>query len=232
MTDYTKDTSQASSRKTRSSRRRQNQPRERPTLHNALDLFEAETTNDPAPSVHLVRLSDASTFLIPFTTGVALVESHFADFAAGGRDSSPSLRGYIRCNGDGCILCDVGNKPRTRHLLPVYDISEGSVGILAFSGNVRPKSLFAQLLPALKRVAGGEDGFLIEVRKDERAEFSVNQLELDADANDGDEVIARFRDGVENGDICIEDIVDGVSNDILAEVPQIARILSTRKRGS
>ncbi|MGH9038461.1 MAG: hypothetical protein ACRD0O_22110, partial [Acidimicrobiia bacterium] len=60
-----------------------------------------------------VRLDQNDRLLVPFTTSVERVSTHFLDY--------PSLRGYVRCNGPGCLLCRLGRKVDHRDLWPVYD---------------------------------------------------------------------------------------------------------------
>ncbi len=58
----------------------------------------------------------------------------------------PVIRGYVRCNGDDCVLCKVGKERKQQGLLPVYDPVTESIGFLSVNSSLRPNALLPQLI--------------------------------------------------------------------------------------
>src|SRR5262249_19030644 len=102
-------------------------------LTDALELWQAEGPGAARPPLEGVRLDANERLLVPFTTSTRRVQLHYLD--------APALRGYLRCQGPGCLLCRLGKEPETRDLLPVYDPVAQAVGVLAISPNLRPQAL-------------------------------------------------------------------------------------------
>ena len=51
--------------------------------------------------------------------------------------SEPELRCYVRCNGEGCTLCQGGKEVQQKLLLPVLDPVSDIVEVLAISKSIR-----------------------------------------------------------------------------------------------
>tara|TARA_R110002072_G_scaffold302603_1_gene486685 strand:+ start:147012 stop:147713 length:702 start_codon:yes stop_codon:yes gene_type:complete len=229
MSDNSDTTTTAAARKTR---KRQTgavtSTPEPPVLQNALELFQSETETEAPESLHTVRVGEDSRFVVPFTLSLSTVDVHYVDYPSDEANGSTGLRGYIRCNDEACVLCHIGVKKTLRHLLPVYDIEEGSVGVLGFTDNVRPKSLRAQLIPALKRVDADDPPFLLEISRSGKSDFQVEQHELPAEAKNGADAITNFIGRLKRGEVSIDSTIETVSNDSLAAIPNVERILSTK----
>ena len=166
-----------------------------------------------------IRLDQNERLLVPFTTDVVEVQTHYLDY--------PSLRGYVRCNGSGCLLCRVGRQPERRDLLPVYDVIGGAVGVLPVSPNLRPHGLRPQLTPVLRRLKDNER-VLIAVRKPDRGRYRVTPLPLPDGAADGAGKIAEFLKQFGAGAIDLSSIYQKLTDEELKAVPEIATALKAR----
>ena len=184
----------------------------------AVSKWEGEAGHAP-PALAEIRLDGNEHLLIPFCTEVGEAVTHYLDY--------PSLRGYVRCNGSGCLLCRVGRQPERRDLLPVYDVIGGAVGVLPVSPNLRPHGLRPQLTPVLRRLKDNER-VLIAVRKPDRARYSVTQLPLPDGAADGANKIAEFLEQFGAGTIDLSSIYQKLTDEELKAVPEIATALKAR----
>jgi hypothetical protein len=195
-------------------------PGKQPTgrLTDALAKWEAGA--GPAPtSLEEIRIDLNERLLIPFCLEVGEAVTHFLDY--------PSFRGYVRCNGPGCLLCKIGRKPETRDLMPVYDVISRAVGVLAVSPNMRPHALRPQLTPILRRLKDNER-VLIAVRKLDRLRYTVTTLPLPEDADDGADPIAQFQAQVEDGAIDLAVVYPQLANEELAAIHEIATVIKIR----
>src|SRR5262249_19640382 len=136
-----------------------------------------------------LRLDANERLAIPFTTSVEEVAVHYLDY--------PSLRGYVRCHGTGCLLCRIGRQPDVRDLLPVYHVIGQARAVLPISPTLPPQALKPQLLPALQRLKAGER-VLLALRKIDKLRYSVTTLPLTDDADDGADQVADFLGRVES----------------------------------
>jgi hypothetical protein len=187
-------------------------------LTDALAAWRAEAGAAPV-GLEEVRLDQNERLLVPFTTSMARTTVHYLDFA--------SQRGYVRCNGKGCLLCRVGRKADLRDLLPVYDVIAKSVGVLAVPLNIRPQALKPQLIPAIARVAANER-LLLAIRKIDGYRFTVAALPLPEEADDGAERIAEFLERLESGSADLTTVYVQLSNDELAALPEVAILVKAR----
>jgi len=192
-------------------------PKSEPTgtpvpVTDAFFKWEVEAARSP-DSLPEIRLDANERFLVPFTTSVVTVQTHFLDL--------PGHWGYVRCNGPDCVLCRVGRKQDSRDLLPVYDVIAKSVGVLPVSPSVLTESLKSQLLPALRQLKA-DKRVLIAVRKLDRTGFSVALLDLPEGADDGASEIARFLEAHAGGTVELARIYRQLSNQELAAIPEIA----------
>ena len=206
-------------RRKRVSKRSPSSAAENAKLRNAVDLFQSEVGDSTQNTLTTLRVGSDAKFVIPFTPSVAMLDVHFAAY---------SLRRYVQCNGAHCVLCEVGNNKQPRILLPVYDVEERTVVVLGMSSNCRPRALLAQLQPALRHVLADESPILLSIRKQGSAEFDVAQFELADDADDGAEAIRLFTEALDNGSVSIASVVDVIENEVLAGIPEVARILAAR----
>jgi hypothetical protein len=187
-------------------------------LTDGLAKWEAEARSAPA-GLEEVRLDLNERLLVPFTTSVGQADTHYVDY--------PSLRGYVRCGGPGCLLCRVGRQKETRDLLPVYDVLARAVAVLPVSPNLRPHALKPQLMDVLRKLKDSQR-VLVAVRKLDRARYHVAILPLPEGADDGAAKIAAFLELFSAGGVDLADVYPKVSNDDLAAVPEIAAHLRAR----
>jgi hypothetical protein len=188
----------------------------RPT--DAVAKWKAEAGAAPAPLAE-VRLDPSERLLIPFTTDIVEAQVHYLDF--------PSLRGYVACNGDGCLLCRVGQRADARDLLPVYDPLARAVAVLPVSPSMRPGALRPQLFPVLARLKA-DSRVLLVVRKPDRTHHEVTLQELPGDADAGEDQVADFLEAYEAGGIDLGAVYPRLTNVQLAAVPELAAAMKLR----
>jgi hypothetical protein len=163
-----------------------------------------------------VRLDANETAVVPFTSDGVPVKLHYCD--------QPEIRGYVQCNGPGCVLCRAGRRPEERVLLPVYLPASQAIGVLAVSPSSRPGSLRPQIMPVLrtgKRVA-------LFLSKADQTSFKVGTVELTEDMDDGAPVIKLFQERWEAGEMDLAAVYARLDNRDLAAVPGIAAMLKLK----
>jgi hypothetical protein len=186
---------------------------------NALDLWRGEMPKAPPIALSVIRLDANEKTLIPFTTAIVRAVLHFMDYK--------DLRGYVHCNGVGCLLCRLGVRIDQRDLLPLYDPIEETIGILPVSPNQREHALLPQLLSALEKLSGGRRSVLI-VRKPDKTRFSVTTNELADSVQDGAAEILAFQERFARGEIDLGSVFTRLTNAELAALPSIAKLLRLR----
>jgi hypothetical protein len=187
-------------------------------LFDAVEKWETEAGRAPA-SLAEIRLDQNERLVVPFTTNVGEVAIHYLEY--------PSFRGYLRCNHPQCLLCQIGQQPGARDLLPVYDVVSRAVGVLAVSPNMRTHALKPQLTPVLRQLKANRR-VLVALRKLNRMRYNVATLPLPADADDGAQVIAEFLAQFEGGAIDLGAIYQQLPNEDLAAIPEIATLVKLR----
>ena len=191
-----------------------------PKVVDALELWRSEASDDVPVPLQLVRLDANERLLVLFATWMLRVLVHYLDTA--------TYRGYVQCNGDDCLLCRVGRKHDIRDLLPVYDVREQAVTILAISPSLRQRALRPQIQPVLERVASGEPPFVLILSKTGMAEFSVSTTDLPPEADNGAAVIATFLKQNEANEVDFASVFNRLSNDVIAEIAEIAIVMQAK----
>jgi hypothetical protein len=171
------------------------------------------------PALSLVRLDANEHLLIPFTTQVQRVETHYLDYIG--------LRGYVRCCGADCLLCRIGRQRDTRDLLPVYDPLSRAVVVLPISPNIRPGALRPQVTPVLQRCKANER-VLIAVRKENVGTFRVSTCPLPEGVDDGADAILTFMEQFDTGAIDLASVYQQVLNEDLANIAEISCLLQLK----
>jgi hypothetical protein len=180
---------------------------------NLMDVWAEDSPPAGSADLQPVRLDGNETAVVPFTSDCVQVALHYCE--------QPELRGYVRCNGPGCLLCRAGRKAEERVLLPVYLPASQSVGVLAVSPSSRPGALRPQLMPALrsgKRVA-------LLVSKADPTTYRVGVVELAGGMDDGVNVIQAFRKRWEAGSVDLASVYARLDNRDLAAIPGVAAML-------
>jgi hypothetical protein len=176
--------------------------------------FEAMVNGSPA--LERVRLDASEVAIIPFTAEAAQVDIHYC--------KEPDINDYVICNGVDCCLCKIGREKTVRQLLPVYVPAALAVGVLPVGTSLRPRALWPQLAQVLK------DGlrravFISRVQGDS---YTVTSMPLQADVEDGAEVIKTFLEDHQKGTIQLDSVYPRVTNEQLAAIPEIDRMLKLR----
>jgi len=163
-----------------------------------------------------VRFSGRETAVIPFTSSSAFVHLHYVD--------EPGNRGYFRCNGADCVLCRLGVPVEERALVPMYLPSTGSIGIVPVSPCSRPGALRPQLLPFLQSAKKQ----ILFIKKSDQLTFTVGSREADYPDPRGDKITADFQRRLEAGELDLTSVYPSLSNEALARIPGISRMLQLR----
>jgi hypothetical protein len=190
-----------------------------PAMMDAVECWAVEAEAGNATALSAVRLGESDTLLVPFTTSMCRVETHYVD--------SDAHRGYVRCNGEGCLLCRVGRHRDTRDLLPVYDVVARAVAVLPVPPSVRPHALRPQLMPVLRRLKDGDDRLLLSVRKS-GYEYKVGTAPLPDDADDGAAAVATFQAAFDAGEIDLASVWPRLDDDTLAGIPEVASAMRAK----
>jgi hypothetical protein len=184
-----------------------------------LAMWDAEAQDDARAGLAEIRPDQNERLLIPFTTSMVRVILHYLSFA--------SLRGFVLCHGPDCLLCRVGRQQTVRDLLPVYDVVDKAVGVLAIGPNQRLQALRPGIAPVLRRVAKGEGPLLMTVRR-EGYKYLVGAEPLPAGADDGRAVIADFIRRFEAGEVELNGTFRRLDNDDIAAIDEIKILMSAK----
>jgi hypothetical protein len=185
-------------------------------LTDALSAWDAECGAQAPSPLEAIRLDASERLVIPFTTTIQRVETHYVDY--------PSLQGYLRCSGPECLLCHIGRHRDQRDLLPVYDPIARAVGVLPISPSMRPPALRPQLTPILRQMRAGQR-VLITVRKTDRTGYAVAATPLCEGADDGAEAILKFLARFDAGGVELAAVFPQPTAEELAAVPEIAAMM-------
>jgi hypothetical protein len=175
--------------------------------------------------LRVISIREQEVALIPFTSEVTLVRLHWVD--------EPELRGYHRCNtsggevGGGCVLCQVGYPAKDHLLLPVFEPINAEVGVLSISPSSAPRALRPQLAATLRGISYDEP-MLLMIRRLDNYTYSVQSRPLPSDIDSGTALIKVYLADVEAGRIDVACTIPTVANDVLREIPTIARKLQLR----
>jgi hypothetical protein len=183
-----------------------------PARVNLLDCWQ-ESASAAAVELETVRLTGSELPLVPFVSDATLVKLHYCE--------EPEIKGYVHCNGPGCVLCRAGREVAERFLLPVYLPTTGAVAVLPMSPSIQPGALRPLIMPALlskRRVA-------LVISKPDRFKHRVKVVALDPSHDDGAGAIAGFLARWESGGIDLGSIYQRLADSDLAEIPAIATIL-------
>ncbi|HMD61622.1 MAG TPA: hypothetical protein VKG78_09330 [Opitutaceae bacterium] len=111
-----------------------------------------------------------------------------------------------------------------RQLLPVYVPAALAVGVLPVPTGIRPRALWPQLVQVLK------DGLrrAVFISRLQGDSYTVTSMPLQADVADGAEVIKTFLEDHQKGTIQLDSIFPRITNEQLAAIPEIDRMLKLR----
>jgi len=183
---------------------------------NLFDVWGAEQVPQGDKSFELVRFTRQEVAVIPFTSTIAVVKLHYND--------EPEARGYVHCNGTECALCRLGRTVEERVLLPVFLPGQGKIGIISISKSSRPGAIRPQLLPLLR----SEKRLVLFIKKVDQMNFKVGSSEVDPKAFGCDRPIEDFQRKLEAGEIDLTSVYPHQSNEALARVPGINRMLQLK----
>jgi hypothetical protein len=183
---------------------------------NLLEAWDEERVETFARPIGLVRLDANEVAVIPFTPEMVPVTLHYCEQA--------EIAGYVRCNGEGCVLCRAGRTKDERALLPVYVPASQSVGLLAISPSSRPGALKPPVMAALR--SGRRLALLIS--RPDRAAFRVTTADLREGMDDGAPAIQAFRKAWDADQVDLAGVYPRYDNRSLAEVPGIATMLALK----
>jgi len=168
----------------------------------------------------LLRLGPNLTAIRLFTSQTVPMRIHFVE--------EPEVNGWVRCNGERCVLCEAGKSVEERMLLPVYVLSRAAVEILAISPSSRPGALRPQILPLLQTMAASQDPVIALVHKPDRMTFKVTQLRLDPHHVHGEDAIKGYKELWEGDRIDPASVFPKLDNTVLGSIAGIALMLQIK----
>jgi hypothetical protein len=174
--------------------------------------------------INLLKIREGEeNMLVLFTKKMYPFSLHFQTY--------PDLRSYgpyVHCNGPegSCILCRAGKPMVKKFITPLFSIEAGGIKLLPISPSLEPFALLPQLVNIFKN---GGNRHLVLLRRDDRFKFSLSPMELEELMEvQITPVIKEFKALLKKGLIDIESAYPHVSNRVLAEVPEIQRILKAK----
>lgn len=183
---------------------------------NLLDHWKVDQTLQTDTPLELIRPNGREVPVIPFTSSTLLVSNHYCD--------EPEIRGYIRCNGNGCVLCRIGRPVEERALLPVYLPAQAKIGILPISPSSRPGALRPQLMPFLR----SDKKVVLFIRKVDQLSFHVGSKEVPPGMYHCEKLVADFQQRLEAGEIDLAAVYRSLDNASLAKVDGIATLMQLK----
>jgi hypothetical protein len=169
-----------------------------------------------APNVQLesVRITANGLPVILFSADGEEEKVHYCE--------EESIRGYVICNGTGCVLCKIGRKAESRELIPVYRPLSGDIAVLHYSQSFRPNTLKPQLMAILKN----NEPVIVVIRKDDKNRFVVSTHPISKNTDGGECQIAEFQKRYDTGEISLASVFSKHSNDELLAVPEIRNFIT------
>ena len=167
---------------------------------NLLELANEEVTLD---TNHLpeLRLYVGSPTVVAFPTATGLgAARHYIE-----GDEGTGYRGYVRCLGDGCVICIGGASPQEVLLIPVNDLLNECPANLVVNTKRHAGSLMNGLASVLKRAY--EEHRAVRISKITNMRYDVMLDEI-IDDHEWDKQIGPLKKRLEAGDI-----------DLLATIP-------------
>ena len=184
--------------------------------NNIIDLSEIAQEGIKNTSIELVRLNEDETPIVLFTVTAVITELHWC--------GESEIYSYVQCNGEDCVLCQIGRKKDTRYLIPVYLPVEKSIGILPVSPSMRPYAL----LPQLTNIFNNEEPKLVFIKKSGAAKFNVSSVPIPDNYDVGDEQILKFYEENKDGLSNLESVYQKIDNQVLKMVPEIGSRLELK----
>lgn len=163
-----------------------------------------------------------STRLSEEPTVISFVSNSFIKSAFHYLDA-PDLKGYFKCNGNGCVLCEAEIKRDYRFLTPVYNLFDQRMEVLAIPTANKPTSL----LPLLKPLFG-QVGLAISIAKN-GYQYSASSKQLPTGLTLDQDTIESFQQGLNSKSFALSDIYQTVTNDELEELPNIKARLAFKR---
>lgn len=179
-----------------------------------VDLMNEPETNsyDIPRGLHLLRIGIEETLFIPFTGKGIEVKVHYG--------KEEEISSYFLCNGEGCYYCKTGRTPTTKVLLPVYSPIASEIAILPMTKSSRPQDLYPQIKRILK--SGKRMAVFASFRNQKH---NVEAREIITPDPATEEAIKRFADSHEGDNLRLPPMYEEISNEDLAEIPDIEKLL-------
>lgn len=189
-----------------------------PGLINVFDTWAKDSSSSAEQPLEMVRIGYDACHILFFTPEGCQVRVHYAE----------EEKAYVHCNGNSCMMCRVGKAPQIRHLLPVYEVAAGKIGVLSilYSKNPKPGSLKVQL-EGLKPTVNGQR--LVAIRKVDDYRFAVVSEELAEDFDDGTKPVAKFVRQMEAGKVNLRAVYRTLTNAQMAELDGVANLIKVRR---
>ncbi|NLS13612.1 hypothetical protein HGP28_11985 [Vibrio sp. SM6] len=175
---------------------------------------ETPTTSRPTMLFSL-RLSEEPTVISFVSNSFVKSAFHYLE--------TPDLKGYFKCNGNGCVLCEAEIKRDYRFLTPVYNLFEQRMEVLAIPTANKPTSL----LPLLKPLFG-QAGLAISITKN-GYQYSVSSKQLPTGLALDQDTIESFQQGLDTKSFALSDIYQTATNEEFEALPNIKTRLAFKR---
>lgn len=134
-----------------------------------------------------------------------------------------ATKSYTFCNGPNCIFDKLGRKNQLKFHLPVFRVLTGDIAILAISESMRPLALRPQIQNILS--SGKRQGVFISR---DGYDYNVDPFDITSDMDSGEEVIKNFLAAHPDGDFDVSGLYRQVSNEEMADIPEIANLMKIK----
>lgn len=190
-------------------------------LIDAVAKWDREADQPAGTGLEIVRLNASDKLLVPFMTSVVSTSVHWLE--------AGDHRGYVRCNGTPCVLCQIGDRPKQFDLLPIYDVMQQQVCVLPIGSDTRPNSLKPRMMEMLRHLkAHPSQRLLVVVSKPTAVTYAVTWQDLPTAVEIRASLTSKFKDRLESGAVRLESVYQQLSNDDLALFPKVASAMEAR----
>lgn len=176
---------------------------------------EEEKNEPPDNSYKLAQFSEDEIPFRFFTANASQVLIHYID--------TSEHKGSIKCNGDDCVLCQIGIKKQEQLTFPALDLRTNTIVFISISKKISPHTALAQFIPILMSKDLAKQ--IVFISKPNKFTFKVTTAPLTSNIESGDVQIKDFVKKFDKGEIDLTSIYQSLPNEQLSVIPEITRML-------
>lgn len=176
-----------------------------------------KNNNDPMAELQEADFKPDSRLLVKlFTSTVEKVGMHY-------EPEDPIIKGYFKCDGDGCPYCRAREKVKSFYLMPVYLVADDKVAFIRVSQEQGRRKLLSEIRPFLNDPNISTK--VIEITRNGLYEYEAHALPGEQNARTGVDAIQAFLDAVKSANSPLSAACKRHSHSLLEAVPRIRRML-------